>query len=459
MRLFCRRVFSFCCAETNYLVRPGQLLIIGRYLVIGLALLGVGSCFRGDDPTQESATATVVTGTLTPEIQASATVFQPTPSATAVMPTPTRLPAPSSSPSPTANAIVVVPTLTPVPPTPTPVVILPELALDLAEINQCRISGDLAKSGFSGQGTAPAPTVTPVPKDRSRDVDLVAEELAAFRVEVDPIATALNKFNGAFHDAWSYADTAEKQAAQLHVFGNRLAQLCLAASQLKFPPEAIGETIGLGESIRARHAWIGVAFDELQLNGDARTEFMDIGLALTNSAIVKSTSGLNDLLAQYLTGSKIDSNRTVINERFGLKMTIGPDDVIARNTVDLLVTFNTDFEILEPSSLGPESWREGAAIRIRRLRNGSEMSVSQAIEMYGSLLARIGEVNRDLDRDVPGLNGIQLSYRSLADSWGGSVIVFVRDDFTYFVESLCPRSEPGLCETVEASVNSIQLLK
>lgn len=338
-------------------------------------------------------------------------------------------------------------------------ILLAELAIDRVQIVPCRISGDLAKNGFSGQGTAPAPTITPVPTDGSRQRDLIEKELSEFRVEVAPVVAALSNFDSAFQNGWPHADTAEKQAAQLHIFGNRLAQLCLAMSQLKIPPEVLGEAVGLGESIRARQAWTGVAVDELLCCGDAHTEFMDVGLVNTVAAIVESISSLSKLLDEYLVSGEVDSARSIDNGRFGLTMAIGNDAVVVRNSVDMLVMFAVDSEILDPGSLGIENWDDGTAIRIRRLRNGSEISVSEAIAEYESLIARFGAPSRDDDRDVPELNGIRISYPPLAGSWTGSVTVFVKDGFTYFVESMCRQSELGLCESVRASAESLRLME
>ena len=417
-----------------------------------MALLIASACSQGDDPGQQRVTATGVIETLPAGPQ-------PTPLPTTVRGT-ASLP-PTLSPSPVPTVTPVVKTQTPTRPTRSPelVIVLPELAPDRVEISQCRISGDLAKSGVSRQGTAPAPTVTPVPTDRSRPRELVEKELAEFRVEAVPAVVALSKFNSAFQNVWPHADTAEKQAAQLHIFGNRLAQLCSATSQLEIPPEVFSEAVGLGDSIRARHAWTGAAFDELFCCGDAHTDFLDVGLALTNAAIIVSTSNLTKLLDDLSINGQVDSERSISSERFGLTMVIGNDAVVVRNTVDMLVMFTEEPEIPDSGSLGPGTWYDGTAIRIRRLRNGFELSASLAITEYESLIARIGELNRDRDLDVAELNGIRLSYVSLADSWNGSVTVFVKDGFTYFVESLCRQSEPDVCESVRVSVESIRLQK
>jgi len=298
-----------------------------------------------------------------------------------------------------------------------------------------------------------------VPNAGSRDPDVVVKELTAFRVEANPVAAALSKINSAFQILWPLADSVEKQAAQLHIFGNRLAQLCSATSHLKIPQEVFGQTVALGDSVRARHAWTGVALDELLCCGDARTQFMDVGLVLTDEAIEDSITNLAKRLDEHLLSGGDDSRRRLTSERFGLALTIDRDAVVVRNTTDVVVMFVDETENIESDSVGPGAWVDGPAIRIRRLRNGSELSVAQAITENEGLITRIGALNLGSVEDVPELSGVRYSYLPLEDRWIGGITIFVIDGFTYFVESLCRSDDPYVCELVQTTVDSIELLK
>jgi len=413
--------------------------------VISLMLLIASACTPANDPDQPGATTPVVVETLPTETlptQVSPVVPSTTNSPPVISPT--------STPVDTPETEVEKPTQ-PVP-TPTPEIILAELAPGSVSISQCRISGDLELTGFSRTGTAPAPTPSPVSADSGPQEDLVSE----LRAEVDPIIAALIGFNTALHNAWPYADTAEKRAAQLHIFGNRLAQLCSAMSLLTVPNDAFDKVAELAESMRARHTWVMAVVDELTCCSDARTDGLDVDQTSSYLAIVASTTELNDFFDNYLGNRNVDSERSIVNKRFGLTMLLGNHPVVVRNTVDFLVIFAEDSKILGAYSLGPDGWNDGTSIRIRRLRNRTEFSVPEAITQYENLLTRFGDPNPDNYMDVPMLNGIRIPYPPFENSWSGSVTVFVEDGFTYFVESMCRPGEPDLCEFVDASIDSIR---
>lgn len=419
---------------------------IGQVLLVGLVLLIIVACSGAGDSVQENPTTAIAVETLSGE-------HQPTPSPLPLTPTPSDIPA------------VVAPTVATQPistrpiSTNTPEIDLPDLALSDTHIEQCRITGDLGKNGVSGQGTAPAPTPTPIRTADSRPAYVVLSELSEFRVEVTPVTDALLGYNAAFQSMWPHADTVEEQAAQLHVFGNRLAQLCSAMSQPSIPPEVFGEVAGLGDSIRARHAWTALALDELICCGDAHTAFLDIGLNSTSLAIERTASMVTEFLDGQLAKSEPDSERSITSDRFGLTMVIGSDAILVRNTVDVLIALVEPSEILNPKSLGPEPWIDGTALRIRRLRNISELSAEQAIIEYAGLLSRFGEVQRTNELDIPEVDEIQLAYPQLSDGWSGSVTVFVAGGNTYLVELMCHQSEPDSCGSAGATVESIRFVQ
>ena len=347
----------------------------------------------------------------------------------------------------------------PTAPTSEPRADLPDLPLDAVHIEDCRISGDLGKSGFSGQGTAPAPTPIPAPVDGSRPPELIEKELTEFRREIDPVAATLGLYDVAFRHAWPLASTKEKQAAQLHTYGNRLAQLCSAASQLKIPREVFVEVFGLGESVRARYAWITVVLDELVCCDNARAGQLNEGFISTSEAIELAIGKLADFFATHAVSEGAGSERSVTNDRFGLTMTIPGDAVVVRNTIDVLVAFVVPLEILDPASLGPGIWKNGTALRIRRLRNRSELTVAQAAVEHEGILARFGELHQTQELDIPDFDEIQFSYSTLEGTWSGTTTVFVLDGHTYIVELMCGNSEPDLCALARTSVESMRLVR
>jgi hypothetical protein len=265
----------------------------------------------------------------------------------------------------------------------------------------------------------------------------------------------LDEYSMAMHAGWPHADATEQQAAQLHVFGNRLGQLCAAASLISVPPEILGQAVGLGESLRISHAWTMLALEELNCCGSAQTEYFDIGYNSTSFESVRAAAALELALKEYSGSSGGSSERVVEIERFGLQLTIDDAAIIVRNSVDVAVVFAESQEILYPSSLGPEPWRFGTGIRIKRLRNSSELSVEQAVVEYEGLLTRFGDVERASEIVLKVVDEIQFETAVLEHGWVGSTIVFVRDGFTYFVESMCRPEFADQCESVERSIKSI----
>ena len=412
-----------------------------RLVIAVLTLLVVIACSQGDVP--EVAPTTI-------EIASTPTPVQPNPS-----PTSTQSP---RSVTPTASPTFTVPTATPERPVPsvTPGMALPELQLEEAQIAQCRLSGDIGRSGLSGNGTAAAPTPTPVVIGTSRDPDLVASDLAVFRKGVDPILSTLVEYDANFRESWSSADTVGMQAALLHAVGNKLAQLCSAASQLSVPQEILGEMVGFAESIRVRHAWTEIALEELLCCGDAHTTKMRIGLNSTTLVISEATSSLSNFLDEHEIARDSDSDRVFLNELFGLTMLIGSESIVVRNGVDLLVAY-VDAASLDPTSLGPAGWNDGSAIRIRRLRNRTEVSVDEAVAEQSGFVDRFGDVRRIDEFDNPNIDEVHFEYLQLIDGWEGSMTVFVGDGFTYMIEAMCHQDVPAACGSVRASVESVAL--
>lgn len=336
---------------------------------------------------------------------------------------------------------------------------LPGISLDIAYIENCRISGDLSESGFSGQGTAPAPTPTPAPADSFRPPYLVERELMKFAVQVTPIADALGSYNSAFQEAWVRATAAEKQAAQLHTYGNLLARLCSAVSQLDIPPEVFTHTVGLSESIRARHSWTIVATDELLCCGNGHTAVLDVGYISTSFAINRAISRLAEYFAAQSLSQPEGVLRVVTNDRLGFSMEIPLYAVVVRNEIDSLVALDSAQEILDPASFGPVGWNLGSSVRVRRIRNGSDLSVSQAVVEYEAILARFGPFTKTSILDIPDLDELQFTYSLDGESWSGLTIIFVLDGHTYFVEMMCDDSEQDVCEGLRSSIESIRLMR
>lgn len=376
-------------------------------------------------------------------------------------------PSPISGPSPTVTFTPTsvltggVPLNTSVPatqvPTPVPNVVLPKYVNEGLGIEGCQITGDLGKSGYSNQGTAPAPSPAPAASMGERDPVVVQRELSAYRLEMDPIAAELVIYNDLFSAVWELARTEDTQAAQLFTFGNRLAQLCNAISQISIPLEIFPETAGIGEAIRTRYSWVTLAIEELQCCSTAHSEFLKVGFISTDKLVNESTSTLAAVLESFAVLEDVVSDRPLENEILLVDLTIPNEAIVVRNSISIVIGFGIDAEVLDPVSLGPDSWIAGNAVQIRRIRNRDGLTVAEVAESNQSLLTRYGEV---VAVDGPYIAGVdELNFRlvGLDSGWGGSVTIYVHAGFIYIVESMCNADLVGECDSVDKTIASLKV--
>jgi hypothetical protein len=285
----------------------------------------------------------------------------------------------------------------------------------------------------------------------------VRRETSEVRQHVDPISTAVLIYSRGFEEAWPNLDTPSDQAEHLHVLGNRLAQLCAAVSQIDIPPESLTQISSLAESIRARHAWTILTLEQLLKYGDGRSEFTDVGRLLTFQRIEDTTASLDS----FFTDGQIDEvakNRTVTSDQLGLTFEIVSGDVVIRNGIDLFISLVDAPAVFEFDSLGPDGWDEGAAVRVRRLRNRSDISLDQAGIDNAGLINRYGSVTRIESINIPELDSVEYSYQ-FSEPWFGSVIVFISANYTYMVDSVCQNIGVENCERTKSIVESLRFIE
>ena len=416
-----------------------------RSLLVGAFVILLIGC-RGDD-------ATVITEDTTSNLTPTASSDSDSATSTMIAPMTTQVGPGQSTSTPTeSDQTAVNPTSTPEPALPE----LPVFPADLAAVSSCRLAGDVRQVGSAG--TAVAPTPTPLPAASDKAPSTITGELTDYQLQVQPIISSLSYLNEVFQVSWTRADSPDQQAAQLLVLGNRLSQMCSAMSELYIPHEALSVSIVLADSIRARHSWVSIALDEIQCCGTARTEFMNVGFDSTYEALKDSLAGVSGLIAD-VTDPTGGSPRTVKSEdRLSLTLSVTADGIIVRNGLDLLVIYVEEDELLLPQSLGQTPWRDGYGLKIKRIRNSSDLTVEDSIEEYSFLLALHGEYIKDADTDISGLDAVRIRYIGLESGWSGWVILFVRDGYTYFVELMCEEHNSEVCNSLQDTVSSIRVV-
>ncbi|MBN4064853.1 hypothetical protein JYU04_03865, partial [Dehalococcoides mccartyi] len=126
-------------------------------------------------------------------------------------------------------------------------------------------------------------------------------------------------------------------------------------------------------------------------------------------------------------------------------------------SLNIVLIFEEDNEFLSPTDLGPESWQIGSAVRIQRLRNGSEIELEDVIRTHEGVLYRFGGLSAGSSQGVDQIEGLKYDFLDIDPTWQGSVIVFVKGDHTYFIESMCMRNMTTVCNSIDSIVDSIHL--
>ena len=136
-------------------------------LSLALILVVLSACSNSGEPSVEPSATGIVIESVSSGVSPTTTALSPSPTITIEQV------APNSS-------VVVLPT-----PTASDTRVPSEAALALLAVSdvhleRCRIYGDLNQVGLSGQGTASAPTPTPVSEGKPRSIEIVRAELQGF---------------------------------------------------------------------------------------------------------------------------------------------------------------------------------------------------------------------------------------------------------------------------------------
>ena len=368
------------------------------------------------------------------------------------MPTSEVLPSPSPTvPSPTVPSPTV-PSPTTVKPPVATVASSPDFNISAADV---RIrSCSVATGGSGGSGTAPAPTPTPAPIE-SRAEASVQEDGELFLGLLSPLVRTLHLLDDEFTSSWSEASTESSQTALIFSFGTRLSYLCIALGQVSVPPEFTGSAALLGEAIRVRHAWALKALEELQCCGDARVAELNSGNVLTSGVIEDAQAAILDAAAQFEIEYPNTVTTRVSSQLLGIEFDLVPEQILVRNSIDLVVSVVPTRPVLHPKLLGPEAWRFGTAMRIRRIRNRDQLTPREAIEWHESALVGLGSIGPLSDRTFRGVDAVTFEIVEGDIGWTTSVTAFVRDGFTYFFEIGCGTDDAESCAGISVLASGI----
>lgn len=408
-------------------------------MIIGLSALAAIACSSGGDDLP-TATARVPTPVTAPDTAL--------PIATVRSGDSTESPAPISDNAEPRTGIEVTAT-TPVgddepSPPPEPVVDLGTLTVPV-----CRTT--LATSSPDGFGTVPHATATPISQSGESGGPRI-DHATAFVTRMRPLYDALNSVVVAGDDAWSSAVTEQSRAGSLAFEGRRLSYLCAA---LSITPTAADSAPLFSQLAGAMEARRGVLSDAVELLRSSGAVFTanEVERERTALDILSFGSALEDFAMEFSVADSAGAQGyTVVNPLLDLNLNVPAGWVTVRNGIDVFITAPEEVQRYSVSGLGPEAWKLGTAIRVRRFRNETDRTLEEAVGSLDSLLVRFGSRIEEFDSAIGTEPGIRLTYANVDGYWRALVGATVVADETYLFELGCPIEFIDECEAALSAI-------
>ena len=378
----------------------------------------------------------------------------PTATATVSAGDPTPLPRPTASPGvdPTSTAATVE-LLTPVP------ISLPPVDIDLASLTVPVCRTTYVNSNGAGFGTIPHATPTAIPVPGSSDgpggVDLTYAQ--AFVTALSPLVDTTLGTTSAADNAWREATTDDELARIITFEGRRLTQLCSALSIVPLTTDGIGITRVVADALNGRRALL---LDTVELLRDQPSKGREMDSSrLDSTATLLGLEASLDMFAAEAGVTSLDpAPFTLVNPLLGASFDAPGGWLVVRNGIDIVIMAPPDQQVYSVRGLGPDAWKLGTALRVRRFRNNPPWQLSDTAAALDSLYARFGDRVDDKSIEIGGIDGILRIYRTSDGHWDTFVGATVLDNSTYLFEYGCPDTFVSECAgRMETFLNSVEL--
>jgi len=226
--------------------------------------------------------------------------------------------------------------------------------------------------------------------------------------------------------------------------GRRLTQLCSALSILPLTTEGLDLVNIAAKALNDRRAILSETAD-LVKNQPGNGRNMDEERQVSSSVL----TGLETVLDNFANAAGVTSFAsapfTSVNPLLGVRFDVPAGWLAIRNGIDILILAPSSQQVYSARGLGPDAWKVGTAMRIRRFRNSPPWELADAAITVDALYARLGERVDDRSGSVGGVNGLLRVYEAVDRDWSTYVAVAVLDSVTYLFEYGCPDQSESTC--------------
>jgi hypothetical protein len=403
-------------------------------LVITIVLSVAVSCSSNDDGKIEASPVVSI-----PTPQSTQTVDSAT--GTPITPEPTPLPesTPSTSTTPATSVAISPPTELPI-------------EIDFLTVPICRTTN--ADSNGEGFGTVPHATPTAIPAPGSSGGSHSAET-AEFVTGLNPLMEAILAVTAAADQSWSDATNREDMARVVLYEGRRLSHLCSALSVVPLTTDgkAFIDTMAVG--LIARRELLS-ATAELARDGSVNRRSLDSDRTGSSTNIAAINLELREIAIQAGLTSVESAPFTIVNPLLSLRFGATAGWLVVRNGIDIVLLAPSEQQVYSVRGLGPDAWKLGTALRVRRFRSSEPAVLSDTAGNLDALYTQYGERSDSNTADFESVDGLMHVYRDVDRHWNTLVAIAVVDRSTYLFELGCPDEIGATCiSTLQRFVASV----
>ena len=402
-------------------------------VALGLAIslgLAIGCSSSGGDEDEIEATTVVAGSTVEPA--QTAPLATPVGSTTS---TPLALPLPTTRPTSLATPITG-PTSTPI-----PVPAEPPIDVSLVTVPVCRTTD--SNSNGVGFGTIPHATPTAIPGQGSSTTQS-SVEATEFATALKPLIYAMAAVTEAADRSWGIAEGSEDLARVILFEGRRLSQLCSALSVVPLTTEAKPFVDTVADDLKARRDLL-FATAELARDDSADMRSLDAERADSSLTLKALDLTLDEFAAQAGVTSVASAPFTTVNPLLSVRFSAPAGWLMVRNGIDIVLLAPAEQQVYSARGLGPDAWKLGSALRVRRFRNAEPVELSSLSLSLDALYARFGDRVADETSRFGNIDGVLRIYRDVERGWDTLVAATVIDDSTYLFELGCPDGINSSC--------------